>query len=396
STLVYSTYLGGSDFDESRDIAIDRSGNAYITGATRSRDFLTTANAIQTAYGGGSAFAGDAFVAKIDATGKALLYSTYLGGKEGDLGHGIAADPSGNAYVTGETESRDFPKADPLPTAKSDVSTDAFVAKLSTTGKAFVYSTYLGGGGKDVGSSITIDLSGYAYVTGETHSTDFPTTANAVQIVSGGSGDAFVVKMNPAGSPLVYSTYLGGSDSDRGRGIAIDSSGNAYVTGHTKSANFPTVNPTQATFAGISDAFVTKLPAATAVGADLAVRKVGFPDTVVVGADLTYKITVTNTGPDTATGVTVTENPPKEVTFVSAQPTQGSCTQTEGLLTCALDTLPNNAVAGITIVVKPTAPGSFGNLVKVTGNEIDPDGSDNTATARTTVNAPASDSAPSP
>jgi hypothetical protein len=254
--LVYSTYLGGSD-DEGNGIAVDGSGNAYITGRTLLSTF-PTANSLQATFGGGFA---DAFVSKLNAAGNALVYSTFLGGSGDEAGKGIAVDGAGNAYVTGFTSSTDFPTTNPLQATSGGgvYGEDAFVAKLNATGNALVYSTYLGGSGDDFGDGIAVDGAGNAYVTGSTDSTDFP-TANPLQATCAGVSDAFVTKLNAAGNALVYSTYLGGSDGDGGDGIAVDGAGNAYVTGFTSSTDFPTANPLQATYAGVSDVFVTKVP----------------------------------------------------------------------------------------------------------------------------------------
>ena len=251
--LVYSTYLGGSDdFNQGVGIAVDRFGQAYVTGLTGSTDFPTE-NPLQSALGG----FGDAFVAKLNRAGSQLVYSTYLGGSSGDLGLGIAVDHSGQAYVTGSTDSTDFPTQDPLQSALGGFS-DAFVAKLNRAGSQLVYSTYLGGTDNDDGSGIAVDHSGRAYVTGRTNSTDFP-THDALQPVSGGHPDAFVAKLNRAGSKLVYSTYLGGTALDDGSDIAVDHSGRAHVTGFTRSTDFPIENPLQSALGGFSDAFVAKL-----------------------------------------------------------------------------------------------------------------------------------------
>ena len=250
--LIYSTYLGGSGNDEGYGIAVDSAGNAYVTGQTASIDFPTM-NPLQPSYGGN----GDAFVAKLNANGSALVYSTYIGGSGGDVGFGIAVDSGGNAYVTGYTESTDFPTTNPLqPTSGGNG--DAFVAKLNPNGSALVYSTYLGGSNHDGGFGIAVDGAGNAYVIGQTSSADFP-TMNPLQPNSGGNGDAFVTKINPNGSALVYSTYLGGSGADIGAGIAVDGAGNAYVTGQTNSTDFPTVNPLQPANGGGNDAFVSKI-----------------------------------------------------------------------------------------------------------------------------------------
>jgi Bacterial Ig-like domain (group 3)/Beta-propeller repeat len=256
SALVYSTYLGGSGVEGGGQgfgsgIAVDSGGNAYISGPTDSTDFPTTPGAFQTTFGGDT----DAFVSKISPTGSTLVYSTYLGGSDTDYGTGIAVDSAGNAYVTGWTQSTDFPMKHPLQAVFAGVS-DAFVSKINAAGSALVYSTYLGGSGSDNGSGIAVDNAGRAYITGETNSTDFP-TKNPVQVAYGGGyADAFVSKINAAGSALVYSTYLGGSDIDAGLGIAVDSTSNAYVTGFTGSTDFPTTpGAFQTTF---GHAFVTK------------------------------------------------------------------------------------------------------------------------------------------
>jgi PKD repeat protein len=277
SALVYSTYLGGSNYEGSSGIAVDSAGNAYVTGTTFSFDF-PTANALQSTLGGAS----DAFVAKIDAAG-ALVYSTYLGGAAaGDDGAGIAVDSAGNAYVTGSTRSSDFPTTNALQSTLRGIQA-AFVAKLNAAGSALVYSTYLGGSNfctfyqscyGDDGASIAVDSAGNAYVTGTTYSSDFP-TANALQPTLRGVRNVFVAKLNAAGSALVYSTYLGGSGSNScdqygycyrgeyGAGIAVDTAGNAYVTGSTSSFDFPTANALLPSLSGLGeDAFVAKLNAA--------------------------------------------------------------------------------------------------------------------------------------
>jgi Bacterial Ig-like domain (group 3)/Beta-propeller repeat len=262
SALVYSTYLGGSNSDVGFGIAVDRMGNAYVTGYTFSTNFPTI-NAVQPAYGGGNS---DAFVAEINSTGSALVYSTYLGGDDFDVGSAIVTDGLGNAYITGYTHSTNFPTMNPLqPVIGVGGGTDAFVTKISPSGAFLVYSTYLGGNWYDSGTGIAVDGTGNVYVAGNTESTNFPTTPGAFQtICNDGSncanfGDAFVAKINPAGSALVYSTYLGGSSYDYSYGIAVDSEGSAYVTGETGSTNFPTMNPLQPANGGYYDAFVAKL-----------------------------------------------------------------------------------------------------------------------------------------
>ncbi len=262
TALVWSTYLGGSNSDYGYDIAVDASGNAYITGNTSSADFPVV-SAAQAAYGGGSS---DAFVAKLSSSGNSLLYSTFLGGSNSDYGGGIAVNSSsGDAYVTGLTNSMDFPVQSAYQSTNAG-STDAFVAKFNSAGVQ-QFSTYLGGSEGEQGLHIALDGSGNAFVTGLTYSDNFPTTAGVVQTRRKGSDDAFVTKMASDGSGLVYSTYLGGSSDDYAEGIAVHSSGSAYVAGDTCSGDFPTTaGVVQPSLQGFCDAFVAKLdPGGTAL-----------------------------------------------------------------------------------------------------------------------------------
>src|SRR5437879_3148904 len=234
--LSYSTYLGGSGVDQGLGIAVDSGGHAYVAGFTTSTNFPTTTGAFQTTAPGGVA---DAFVAKLNAAGSALLYCTYLGGSGNNQGRGIAVDSGGHAYVTGLTFSTNFPTTPGAFQPTSGGGGDAFVTKLNSTGTGLVYSTYLGGSGDDQGLGIAVSSDGHAYVTGSTTSANFPTTTNAIQPAWGGGEAAFVTMLNSTGTGLVYSTYLGGSGDEEGKGIAVDSRGHAYVTGFTSSINFP-------------------------------------------------------------------------------------------------------------------------------------------------------------
>jgi hypothetical protein len=253
NSLMYSTYLGGGKDDSGYGIAVDGGDNAYVTGFTLSSNFPTL-NPYQGMYQGGG---DDVFVTKLSSSGASLIYSTYLGGGNYDEGYGIAVDGSGYAYVTGRTYSSDFPTLNAYQATHQGGYVDVFVTKLSNSGNSLIYSTYLGGGGDDEGYGIAVDGSGYAYVTGYTMSSDFP-TLNPYQTDQGGAWDVFVTKLSSSGNSLIYSTYLGGGSLDYGFGIAVDGSGNAYVTGYTWSSNFPTLNPYQ-TDQSDWDAFVTKL-----------------------------------------------------------------------------------------------------------------------------------------
>lgn len=258
--IRYSTYLGGSTTDIGEAIAVDGAGNAYVTGRADSLNFPTTVGAFDTSHGSSS----DAFVSKLSDDGSSLVYSTFLGGGSIESGLGIAVDSSGNAYVTGDTSSSDFPTTGGALDTTLDGNDDAFVTKLSADGSALTYSTYLGGTGNiDSGNAITVDSSGSAFVTGDTISTDFPTTPGAFDTTSSSFSiyEAFVSKLDPSGSSLDYSTYLGGSGTfDFGNGIVVDGTGSAYVAGSTSSANFPTtVGAYDTSQNGDDDAFVTKL-----------------------------------------------------------------------------------------------------------------------------------------
>ena len=258
TALGYSTYLGGNNFDNGNSIAVDGAGDAYVTGATSSSNFPTTAGAFQTTLVGSS----NAFVAKLNPAGSALIYSTFLGGSGGDSGFGIAIDGAGNAYVAGRTSSSNFPTtAGAFQTAFGTGPDDAFVTKLNPMGTALVYSTFIGT--DDEAFAIAIDSSGNAYITGTVSSASLPTTAGAFQTTFGGGYDTIVVKLNAAGSALVYSTYLGGSGLESGESIALDGAGDAFVAGFTNSTNFPvTPGAFQPTYGGgSSDVFLTKLNA---------------------------------------------------------------------------------------------------------------------------------------
>ncbi len=258
TAILYSTFLGSGGDDFAYGIAVDQSGNAYVTGETWESDFPGTAgSSIQNIFGGDI----DAFVTKINAAGTAIVYSTYLGGQRSEYGNGIAVDQEGQVYVTGPTASPNFPG-----TANSPIhnSGSSFVTKLNAAGTAIVYSTYLGSNGGGIGIAIAVDDVGNAYVTGGAGPGFLGTASSPIQNTNGGDTDAYVIKLNRAGTAIVYSTYLGGSGREYGLGIAVDAAGNVYVTGQTDTprSGFPGTasSPIQSTFGGgQTDAFVTKL-----------------------------------------------------------------------------------------------------------------------------------------
>jgi hypothetical protein len=282
SSLLYLVHFGGSDFDEGNGIAVDGAGNAYVAGRTRSANFPVTSGAFKTTFGGGT----DAFVTKLNATGTALVYSTYLGGTESDSGEGIAVDAYGYAYVTGNTHSSSFPTtAGAFQT--SWVSDCAFITELVPSGSSLYYSTLLGSGGTR-GKAIAVDSSFNAYVTGETGYTSFPTTPGAVRTTPLGGQDVFVTKINAWGSGLYYSTYLGAGNTDMAGGIAVNSAGNAYVSG-TVFSSAPYIPTTAGAIrsspSGSWDAFVVQLNTA--------------------GSALSYSTSVGGSGGDFGEGIAV-------------------------------------------------------------------------------------------
>jgi hypothetical protein len=267
--LSYSTYLGGSQDDVGTAVALDSSGNAFLAGYTDSTDFPVLGGT-QTSAAGGY----DAFVAELNSSGTALVYSTYLGGSMDDHAEAIVVDSSGNAYVTGDTASADFPTVDSLGTCGQGAS-DAFVAKLNSDGSKLLFATCFGGSQADHGMGIALDPSQNMYVVGDTSSSDFPITTGAFQATAGGGTDAFITEIKADGSSILYSTFLGGSSDDHARAVALNASGDLLVVGNTTSPDFPVTDSAfQKTFGGsgglnIGDAFVTELKPAGSGSADL-------------------------------------------------------------------------------------------------------------------------------
>jgi hypothetical protein len=270
--LVYASMIGGRLLDSSygTGIAVDAAGYAYVTGVAKASDFLTTTGAYRTTPCiKDNPLAGNGFVAKFSVDGRWIDYSTLLCGKGDDNPAGIAVDAAGNAYIAGSTGSSDFPLVHPIQATRGGgvVGFSGFVTKLNATGSQLLYSTYLGGSDSTVINGIALDGQLNVYVTGETVSVDFPTTPGVIQPNPGkrhciaGCSDAFVSKIAPSGSALVYSTYLYGEGDDTGRAIAVDSAGNAYVVGQTVSDLFPIVDAFQSSNRGLDDAFVVKLNA---------------------------------------------------------------------------------------------------------------------------------------
>jgi uncharacterized repeat protein (TIGR01451 family) len=439
ATILFSTHLGGSwaDTADGKTIAVNATGDIFVAGITASPDFPVT-NALQSARSG----SGDGFVARYTSTGS-RLYATYLGGSGGrDEPHGVAADNAGNAYVVGMTDSGDFPVTAGAVDTSYGGSWDAFVAKLGPAGTNLVYATYLGGDRTDMAYDIAVDPTLHAYVTG-LGSAGFPTTPGAFQSTNAGFTDAFVLKLNPTATALVYGTFLGGSDVEEGRGIAVNAAGEAHVAGLTRSANFPRVRSIQAFGGGTVDVFATKLAAdgsaliySTHIGGnqwdqghavtldadghayvtgstrggtfptaapydstfngstedafvfkladipttDLAVTMLISPVPVRTGGTLTYTLTVTNRSLDTATGVGLTNTLPVSVTFVTATVSQGSWSLAGNVVTCDIGNLAAGSIAVVTLTVTaPETAGLLYNVVRVGAVETDTQPSNNLA-----------------
>jgi len=304
--LLYSTYLGGSDADEGVAIAVGSNQDIYVAGDTFSTDFPT--NSVSPPFGG----VRDVFVVKLTPANTNLIYSTYLGGSGDDRAEGIAVDAQGAATISGFTTSMDFPLTNALQTNFAGGVFDAFLTKLSPDGSSRLFSTYLGGSGDDEASRIVLDSSGNAFLTGITTSTNFP-TKNSLSSTNSGFEDAFVVKLDPTGTNLIYSTYLGGVSNDEGWSIAVDTNGSAYVVGLTSSADFPTTHAFQSTLAGFNDAFVAKLDA--------------------TGTSLTYSTYLGGSGTDNGYAIALDSAGNAYVAGTTASPDFPVCPSTNGLQT---------------------------------------------------------------
>ncbi len=256
--LSYSTFLGGNDYDAALDIEVDAAGNSYIVGVTRSANFPVI-NGYNSTHGSPEKY--DVFVTKLNAAGS-LVFSTFLGGDDFEWGYDIALDDTGDIYITGHTYSNNFPVTPNAYDITHDGQSDIYVTKLNATGNGLIFSTLIGGGSWEFTREIEVDANGNSFLIGETRSEDFP-TKNAYNSTHEGQGnyDIFVTKLNATGSGLVFSTFLGGVENDRGESLVLDNAGNTYIYGYSESANFPTKNAYNATHSGGSDIIVAKLNA---------------------------------------------------------------------------------------------------------------------------------------
>jgi len=357
--VVYSTYLGGPNSDYGAGIGVDSTGAAYVVGGTAGG--FPVVNAAQSNFGGGGL---DVFVAKFSPAG-ALVYATYLGGSTADYGAAIAVDSQGDAYVTGQT-SGGFPVVQAQQGVYGGSGANGFLTKFNSSG-AIAYSTYLGGAAINDGSAIAVDSTGAAYVTGAT-GPGFP-TVNAEQIAAGaGSSTVFVTKLTAAGA-ISYSTFLGGSVQDGGSGIAVDSTGSAYITGYSSGA-FPVLNAEQGNYGGgLSDAFVVKLSASGAPAFYLSAVSSHSGNFTQGQTNATYTLTVTNTqtsAGSTSGTVTLTELLPPDLTLVSMSGSGWNCSGNTCSRSDPLGKGVSYPAITVTVDVSGLASASIVNAVNVT------------------------------
>ncbi|MBI1765707.1 MAG: SBBP repeat-containing protein [Acidobacteria bacterium] len=374
--LDYFKVLAGAESDTANDVQTDASGNAWLVGTTNSSNFPTL-NALHPQKAAGD----DVFISKLDATGN-LAFSTFLGGQGNDDGAALALDADGNVYLTGTTNSTDFPASRTLRPANAPLTTDAFAAKLKADGSALDYAVYLGGSRTDTAADIAVDAQGQAFVIGTTDSADFPVRGAISERLNLGNNtvrtDAFVTRLNRTGTAFLYSTYLGGVFTDTGAAIAVDALGQAYVTG--RATVFPYVNPIFQ--AQSTDAFVAKL----ALAPELAITLTAASNPVTFGNNLSYTLTVTNNGDNKGTGVSATFTPPAGAQPVSAAASQGMCSNTANdMLNCTLGELNPEAQAAITIIVKPPAVRTVTASASVRANEPEANLLNNNASASSEV-----------
>jgi uncharacterized repeat protein (TIGR01451 family) len=408
--LDYLGYIGGGGDDSGNAIALEPGCAspcaAYVAGETSSTESSPTPFPVAVGpdltHNGGI----DAFVAKVNGGGTALVYAGYIGGSGTDRANGIAVDTTGNAYVAGETNSPEasFPDgagfvalAIPGPDQTQNGGVDAFVAEVNPAGSALIYAGYIGGSGDDRANAIALDPGCVlppceAYIAGETSSDQltFPKKVGPDLTYNGGV-DAFIAKVKDDGTDLILAGYIGGLGDDRGNAIAADATGAAYIAGETNSTQasltnkFPVRTGPDKTQNGAIDAFVAKLCTTGCV--DLILKMTGAPKVVLPGGTITYNFTITNKGPDDATNVVLDDPVPAGAGFISAIPTAGVC---NAVVHCDLGPLPKGAPA-ITVEIKFTAPALTGpvvNTATVAADETDTSPGNNDVTVKTTVTLP--------
>lgn len=365
ASLVYASYLGGSGEDVAYGVAVDNLGNAYLAGYTQSTNFPATVGAAQTTFGGAT----DAFVTAFNPSATAVVYSTFLGGAQEDYGIGIAVDSSSAAYVAGFSASAAYPHTSGVFQSAKSGGMDAVLTKLSSTG-ALAFSTFLGGSGDDYGLAVAIDTSGNAYLTGDTSSTDFPKSPNALQSSTAGDYSAFVAEINASGAALPYASYLGGAGYETGYGITLDTAGATVVAGYTTSTDFPLTAAAQSTLSGPDDIFVARFAINPPLkAAALAIAKSHSGNFAQSQTNAAYTVAVSN---DAAAGptsgvVTVTESVPPGLTLRSMSGTGWTCSANTCTRSDALAAGGSYPSISVLVDVSSTAPAQVTNQVSVSG-----------------------------
>jgi uncharacterized repeat protein (TIGR01451 family) len=394
ASLVFSTFIGGigDEFSFYRSgHAIDAQDNVFISGLTSSPDYPTTAGAFRTVRNNST---NDGFVTKVSASGQAILASTWFGGSNGDnLVSDVAVGPTGEIVIVGETNTTTgFPLVNATQGAYQGGIRDGFVAKLNATLTTAAFSTYFGGNQRDVVRDVAVDTAGTIHIVGTTGSSAFP-LVQPVQATLASANDAFIAKFNPTGT-LTFSTFLGSIQvNEDGMAVAATSTGQTIAGGWTAGNTFPRVNPYQNVFqGGFTDAWVARI----GPGADLGVIKGANRTTAEPGSQITYTISVSNSGPDAATNVLVVDTLPSSLTLQSCSSTSGGvCSNSGNAVNVHFTTLPLNNSATITLVarVNPlTAPGAaIANNAFIQTDSADPNAANNTSTNTVTVVAPPRD-----
>jgi hypothetical protein len=370
-TLLWSTFLGGEEFDFVTGVALTSDGGVVVAGGTSSNQFPTTAGALQPKY----ASDGDAFASKLSSDGARLAWSTFFGGKNGnplayDDASGVALDAYENVYVAGQTLSRDLPvtaDAFDVECGRNDNCTnlDAYAAKLSADGCAVVYATYLGEGNLDAARDLDVDARGHALVTGYSFDADFPVTPDAFQSVKDGGSDAFLTELGPQGRDLVYSTFLGSNDPDAGNGVAVSGAPRTHVVGSASANDFPIVGSAFQTDYGTStDGFVAVFGGTPAAEPAL-VAGLATASPAAVGSQSPATLRVRNAGSAAANDVAASVTLGAGLAFGSATPSQGTCSFAAPVLSCALGTLAAGAEAEVDFDVTPPAAGVFPNTAEL-------------------------------
>jgi uncharacterized repeat protein (TIGR01451 family) len=389
-SLVFSTYYGAPGGSTSANaVAVNGSGEIYIAGATGTPNLPGTSGGLQPALPSFNS----GFIAKFSSGGDGIANATYLGGDLPTSINAIALDGSSNVYVGGDTAATNLPAGGAFQ-ANLAGAQDGFIARFDSSLLEFLYGTYLGGANANESvTGIAVDTNGLVSIVGHTDSVDFP-VVNATQPTSGGGIDAFFAQIDPsvAGTnSLVFSTYLGGAGNEFGRAVALDSTGNAYITGQTSSTDFPTNAALQGSFGGAADAFITKIRH-TAFSDDMSVDATASPQAIAPAANVSYTITVVNNGgdPSGANNVRLTAVLPAGATLQSGSPittTVGTCSGTS-TISCDLGLMTPSSTATITIGI--IAPATAGNLLlraTVRSDDNDPNPANNSKSLLTPVTA---------